>query len=328
MENRFKMRISRMFRSSLASCRPKDITANVIERSPIFLPGSSSSSTTTTTHRHHQLIELLSPKPPPPPLPPHLSGRGKQLKWSQTGRNKKPLFSLTETEGQKCPPVSPSSPFLNTFYDHHHHQDRSASSSSSSKNKEKTKKTKKPKRVRSKIKSFGLHDEFPACNYNGLFSSDDGDDDVDVDSDDITTLFSSRSLSSDSSESLSRSRSCRIVQRTNSDNFHHRYGRQQKSRTTGVKDDLEIMGPRSTSMLAGLKMEGKVKDSFAVVKRSSDPYNDFRTSMVEMILERQLFSADELEKLLQCFLSLNAYQHHRVIVQVFTEIWEALFSNR
>ncbi|CAH2072345.1 unnamed protein product [Thlaspi arvense] len=56
-------------------------------------------------------------------------------------------------------------------------------------------------------------------------------------------------------------------------------------------------------------------ESFAVVKKSEDPYEDFRTSMVEMIVERQIFAAAELQKLLQCFLSLNSLQHHSVIVQ-------------
>lgn len=76
-----------------------------------------------------------------------------------------------------------------------------------------------------------------------------------------------------------------------------------------------------------MPLEGKVKNSFAVVKRSNDPYGDFRTSMVEMIVEKQIFGARDLENLLQTFLSLNSYHHHKVIVQVFTEIWEALFSN-
>lgn len=78
-----------------------------------------------------------------------------------------------------------------------------------------------------------------------------------------------------------------------------------------------------------LPLEGgtdKVKDSFAVVKSSSDPYNDFRTSMVEMIVERQIFATKDLEQLLQCFLSLNSHHHHSIIVEVFTEIWETLFS--
>ncbi|EOA21480.1 hypothetical protein CARUB_v10001873mg [Capsella rubella] len=67
-------------------------------------------------------------------------------------------------------------------------------------------------------------------------------------------------------------------------------------------------------------------ESFAVVKKSKDPYEDFRTSMVEMIVERQIFAAADLQQLLQCFLSLNSRQHHKVIVQVFLEIYATLFS--
>lgn len=72
-------------------------------------------------------------------------------------------------------------------------------------------------------------------------------------------------------------------------------------------------------------VNGKVRESFAVVKKSEDPYEDFKRSMMEMILEKQMFHEKELEQLLHCFLSLNAREHHRVIVQAFSEIWEGLF---
>lgn len=72
-------------------------------------------------------------------------------------------------------------------------------------------------------------------------------------------------------------------------------------------------------------VDGKVRESFAVVKKSEDPYEDFKRSMMEMILEKQMFHEKELEQLLHCFLSLNAREHHRVIVQAFSEIWEGLF---
>lgn len=65
----------------------------------------------------------------------------------------------------------------------------------------------------------------------------------------------------------------------------------------------------------------------AVVKSSRDPYSDFRTSMVEMIIEKQIFSAKDLDYLLHCFLSLNSPRHHTVILDVFTEIYQALFSS-
>uniref|UniRef100_A0A5B7BVY5 Transcription repressor n=1 Tax=Davidia involucrata TaxID=16924 RepID=A0A5B7BVY5_DAVIN len=44
--------------------------------------------------------------------------------------------------------------------------------------------------------------------------------------------------------------------------------------------------------------------------------------MVEMIVEKQMFAAKDLKNLFQCFLSLNSYHHHRVIIEVYTEIWE------
>ncbi|GER42569.1 ovate-like protein [Striga asiatica] len=72
--------------------------------------------------------------------------------------------------------------------------------------------------------------------------------------------------------------------------------------------------------------EGKVKESFAVVKRSEDPYEDFKSSMMDMILEKQMFDPTDLEQLLECFLSLNSRRYHWVIVQAFSEIWEALFA--
>ncbi|KAH7511880.1 hypothetical protein FEM48_Zijuj12G0029800 [Ziziphus jujuba var. spinosa] len=70
-----------------------------------------------------------------------------------------------------------------------------------------------------------------------------------------------------------------------------------------------------------MPLQGESERKFAVVKKSSDPHNDFRTSMVEMIVEKQIFSAKYLEQLLQCFLSLNSHHHHKVIVEVFTEKW-------
>ncbi|KAI3920560.1 hypothetical protein MKW92_039625 [Papaver armeniacum] len=75
------------------------------------------------------------------------------------------------------------------------------------------------------------------------------------------------------------------------------------------------------------KAEGKVKESFAVVKKSEDPYQDFRKSMMEMILEKQMFESKDLEQLLHCLLSLNSKHHHPIIIQAFSEIWEFLFCS-
>ncbi|KAF8096511.1 hypothetical protein N665_0307s0040 [Sinapis alba] len=93
------------------------------------------------------------------------------------------------------------------------------------------------------------------------------------------------------------------------------------------EDEEEESDDRETLFSSrSFSSESSKGESFAVVKKSEDPYEDFRTSMVEMIVERQIFAAAELQKLLQCFLSLNSLQHHSVIVQVFLEIYATLFS--
>nr|XP_043608706.1 transcription repressor OFP7-like [Erigeron canadensis] len=73
-------------------------------------------------------------------------------------------------------------------------------------------------------------------------------------------------------------------------------------------------------------VEGKIKESFAIVKKSEDPYDDFKKSMLEMIMEKQMYEESDLEQLLQCFLSLNSRFHHGVIVEAFSEIWDTMFG--
>ncbi|RWW66684.1 hypothetical protein BHE74_00025932 [Ensete ventricosum] len=69
----------------------------------------------------------------------------------------------------------------------------------------------------------------------------------------------------------------------------------------------------------------EVRESFAVVKLSEDPREDFLRSMAEMVVEKEIFDAGGLEQLLRCFLSLNSRQHHAAIVTAFEEIWDSLF---
>ncbi|KAG6412424.1 hypothetical protein SASPL_125102 [Salvia splendens] len=73
-------------------------------------------------------------------------------------------------------------------------------------------------------------------------------------------------------------------------------------------------------------VEGKVKESFAIVKRSENPLEDFKKSMMDMIVEKQMFDKKDLEQLLQCFLSLNSTNYHGIIVEAFSQIWTAMFA--
>nr|XP_043627915.1 transcription repressor OFP8-like [Erigeron canadensis] len=65
-------------------------------------------------------------------------------------------------------------------------------------------------------------------------------------------------------------------------------------------------------------------NGFAVAKDTNDPYEDFRVSMVDMIVEKGIFGVEELENLVECFISLNSEEHHKVIFEVFAEIWESM----
>ncbi|CAA0818804.1 Ovate family protein [Striga hermonthica] len=73
---------------------------------------------------------------------------------------------------------------------------------------------------------------------------------------------------------------------------------------------------------------GRVGSSVAVEKDSDDPYLDFRRSMLQMILEKEIYARDDLKELLSCFLQLNSPYYHGIIVRAFTEIWNGVYSGR
>ncbi|BAS94897.1 uncharacterized protein [Oryza sativa Japonica Group] len=65
-------------------------------------------------------------------------------------------------------------------------------------------------------------------------------------------------------------------------------------------------------------------ERLAVVRRTRDPQRAFRESMVEMIASSGGSIAarpEELERLLACYLALNADEHHDCIVKVFRQVW-------
>ncbi|KAE8713166.1 Alpha/beta-Hydrolases superfamily protein isoform 1 [Hibiscus syriacus] len=80
----------------------------------------------------------------------------------------------------------------------------------------------------------------------------------------------------------------------------------------------------STTMVRGFGRVGG--ESLAVEKESDDPYLDFRYSMLQMILEKEIYSKDDLKELLNCFLKLNSSYYHDIILTAFTDIWNGVFS--
>ncbi|KAL2930969.1 Transcription repressor OFP5 [Bienertia sinuspersici] len=90
---------------------------------------------------------------------------------------------------------------------------------------------------------------------------------------------------------------------------------------------LETMKKAKMMMKKKKKMEDDKASglgSFAVVKSSRDPQQDFRDSMIEMIMEKRIRQPEELEELLACFLTLNADEYHDLIIKVFQQVWREL----
>ncbi|KAL7213602.1 hypothetical protein ACSBR2_016182 [Camellia fascicularis] len=57
----------------------------------------------------------------------------------------------------------------------------------------------------------------------------------------------------------------------------------------------------------------------AMEKSSYDPREDFRESIVEMIVANQIYEAKDLRRLLNCYVSMNSEEYQGVILEVFHE---------
>ncbi|KAL9993459.1 putative transcription factor OFP family [Helianthus debilis subsp. tardiflorus] len=257
--NRFKLKISKLFQSSLNSCRTKPVSDVVTDQQPFFFPEN---------HHHRQLIELFSPKPQP---------------FSSFLHKSKPHISRLNSNSHNNPFPAVTLAGKPPFH---------------RKNPKKSKKKKPHHRKPIKLHDFSsVTDNY----YYDCCSSDEIDDEA--------TLFSSRSFSSDSSVSYRRNRA-----------------RRKKVKNSGGGGGCKDVKATEVVPITG-SCSKMVKDSVAVVKKSKDPHEDFRVSMLEMIVERRILGVKDLEDLLECFLSLNSEEHHEVICEVFGEIWETLFSD-
>ena len=212
------------------------------------------------------------------------------------------------------PSIKPLSPSYYHFKKMREELEREERRISSRKKKGKEDNTKKKKFLSN---SYG----FTSCSSDESFSSgDQGEKDI---------FFGSRSFSSDSSELYYLSTQKKKKKTTS------RPERNLKREVVRLDDGFRPVVASSSSLSSGRQMErarekeeapGKRREGFAVEKRSKDPHADFRSSMVEMIVEKQMFGARDLEALLRTYLDLNDPRHHPVILQVFSEIWEALFG--
>ncbi|XP_074580867.1 uncharacterized protein LOC141837347 [Curcuma longa] len=169
-----------------------------------------------------------------------------------------------------------------------------------------------PRMKRRSFPCFSSSDSLTEDDELDLFGSEEEEEES------RTTLFSSKSFSSDFSE------------------FYHHTNRKNKNKNTqSMKKSTRLPprrhAPRSTTkelrpLVSVSPAKGNYPAGFAVVKRSTDPYGDFRSSMVEMIVERGMSRARDLERLLHTYLKLNSDRHHRAILQAFEDIYEAMFG--
>jgi uncharacterized protein (TIGR01568 family) len=155
----------------------------------------------------------------------------------------------------------------------------------------------------------------------GLFSSED---EGGAHKPETETFFSSKSFSSDSSEFYGKPLQSHNLSKKKRNKTKQRRRRVSSCQNCNIKEGFQPF--ISVASRDKTPKSERVKKGFAVVKKSSDPYADFRNSMVEMIIERQIFGEEDLEKLLQSYLSLNAPRHHPVILQAFSDIWVVLFG--
>ncbi|XP_021772352.1 transcription repressor OFP5-like [Chenopodium quinoa] len=99
-----------------------------------------------------------------------------------------------------------------------------------------------------------------------------------------------------------------------------------KMESCKIKALEDMKKAKTKKKMKELQLDNKAAElgSFAVVKTSRNPQQDFRDSMLEMIMEKRIRRAEELEELLACYLTLNADEYHDLIIKVFRQVWREL----
>ncbi|KAK4754969.1 hypothetical protein SAY87_008726 [Trapa incisa] len=292
MENRLKLRISRIFRSSIGSCRN---LSDVVENAA--LPAHLHSLQTVPLLRRTSNAGSPLPSFCRPTCPDHAGAIDPSCIVSARRD-----VSRIHRRSRRPPPPE--------LCRHYYSPLGSGPFYRAAPNKSKTKNRKKEyKQSRKLFISPTSHDT--KTTYGWFSRDDDKEEDVDgrngYKGDETNNTFSSITFSSHDS-SAGQCRRTRTTRRPAGRNVSDRRRRET------VEDPVESVC-------------GHIEGSFAVEMRSSDPYGDFMESMVEMIVERRLFGPSELEQLVQCFLELNSSRHHAVIVAAYAEIWKTLFSS-
>ncbi|THU44955.1 hypothetical protein C4D60_Mb02t12820 [Musa balbisiana] len=76
----------------------------------------------------------------------------------------------------------------------------------------------------------------------------------------------------------------------------------------------------AVAVAAETTRESFYHESITMAMSSEDPYQDFRSSMEEMVAAHGLREWHSLQELLQCYLRLNEKKNHKVIVMAFVDL--------
>lgn len=313
MAKQFKLRIYKVITTTFQSCRSKDPSTlpqnpvpsffrftpllrhfptdhrrNVSTRTTSFACGFSSTSSSSTKKQHRSPDHHLNTSTARSSSSPQRFKWRKEEKWHVIAKIH---------EQNQTPPRHPVA-------------------------EERKKRRVNNKKKKKKISSSRLHVSTSSTEESGLFSNEEEEEEETE-----ILVSSSRSFySTDTSSSSTRRRHSRKKKTYN--NYKKPSTKRRSSSSPPVCGEGGSDSPARLSVFKKLipcTVEGKVRDSFAIVKKSDDPYEDFKRSMIEMILEKQMFEEKDLEQLLQCFLSLNSRHYHGIIVEAFADIWEAMF---
>ncbi|KAF8715787.1 hypothetical protein HU200_026737 [Digitaria exilis] len=123
---------------------------------------------------------------------------------------------------------------------------------------------------------------------------------------------------SDTSDAAARAR--RRQRRRNRTRRVSVSGGRRSTSTSSPFSGRVMMPPRRVRVRSPRRGGVVVESPLAVVRRTRDPQRAFRESMVEMMASTS-GGAEEVERLLACYLSLNADEHHDCIVKVFRQVW-------
>ncbi|XP_010468179.1 PREDICTED: probable transcription repressor OFP9 [Camelina sativa] len=105
-----------------------------------------------------------------------------------------------------------------------------------------------------------------------------------------------------------------MIRETQEATQHQAKIRQEKARRARRRSEGSI---GSTKFIVMMAME----------KFSYDPREDFRDSMVEMIVANKIKEADELRSLLEYYLSMNPREYRSAILEIFYEVCADLFRS-